>query len=139
MNDELNYAIAVATARILTGILFFFQGYDKVFNVGLKEVKRTMTVSLMNIKIPAGIIGLVAVATSIIELTGGLLLILGLYKSTALYLLCANLLIVTTGFSLVRPMWDSGHVLIRLALLLFLLVTPSGWDWFSIDALFISK
>jgi len=136
MITELNFTIAIATARVIVGILFFFQGYDKVFNVGLTEVKNTMKASLNSRNMPDGFIGFVATFTSWIELLCGFLLIVGFFKYFAIYLLCINLIIVVIGFSISKPMWETGHVFIRLALLLLLLLTPVEWDRFSFDYLF---
>ncbi len=136
MITDLNLSIAILTARVIVGILFFFQGYDKVFNVGLLEVKNTMKASLNIRKVPDAFIGFVATFSSWIEFICGLLLIVGLLKYFAIYLLCVNLMIIVFGFSISKPMWESGHVFIRLALLLLLLLTPVEWDRFSFDYLF---
>jgi uncharacterized membrane protein YphA (DoxX/SURF4 family) len=127
--------IAVATARIITGVLFFFQGYDKVFSVGLPRIKETMRVGTASWRLPFSFIGVVAMYTSYVELIAGFLLILGLLKYIAIYLLCLDLLIVSVGFSMAKPMWETGHVFIRLSLLILLLLLPPAWDLFSIDHL----
>jgi putative oxidoreductase len=136
MITDLNYAVAIATARILTGVLFLFQGYDKVFNIGMKNLQLTLSTNFNNHKIPSGIIGFIAVYTSWIEFICGFLLILGIFKYFAIYLLCLNLVIVAVGFSMSKPMWENSMLFVRLALLLFLLTTPTEWDKFSIDYLF---
>ena len=136
MITDLNLSIAMATARVIVGILFFFQGYDKVFNLGLPEVKNAMSASLNSRNVPDGFIGIVATLTSWIELLCGFLLIVGFFKFFAIYLLCFNLMIVVLGFSISKPMLESGHVLFRLILLLLLLLTPVEWDRFSFDYLF---
>ncbi len=136
MFTDLNYTVAIATARIIVGILFFFQGYDKVFTVGIREVSETMRVSLGNKSMGKGFIGIIASFTSWIELLCGFLLIVGFFKFFAIYLLCLDLVIVVIGFSLAKPMWESGHVLFRLIILLLLLLTPIEWDRFSLDYLF---
>lgn len=136
MIPELNFVIAVTTVRILAGILFFFQGYDKVFNVGMTDLKNTMKAGVGDKKIPDGFIGFVAYFSSWTELLCGFLLIIGFFTYPATYLLCLDLLILSTGFSLARPMWETGHVLIRMVLLVFILVTPREWDLFSLDHLF---
>ncbi|MBL0341705.1 MAG: DoxX family membrane protein [Bacteroidetes bacterium] len=136
MITDLNYIIAIATARIIVGILFFFQGYDKVFKVGMKEVGETMQASLGKNKLPSGFVKLIAIFTSWVELLCGFLLILGFFKFFTIYLLCFNLVLVVIGFSIAKPMWETGHVLIRLLLLMLLLLTPIEWDKFSLDYLF---
>ena len=136
MLTDLNLIIAIATARIFVGILFFFQGYDKIFKIGMKQLKQTMSANLGNHKLPDSFIGFVAVSTSWIELMCGFLLIIGFFKYFALYLLCIDLLVVATGFSLAKPMWDTAHVFVRLFLILLLLLTPVEWDKISFDYLF---
>jgi uncharacterized membrane protein YphA (DoxX/SURF4 family) len=136
MSPEYSLAVAAATCRILAGILFFSQGYDKVFNVGVNEVSRTMRQSPGFLKAPEGLIFLGAAVTSWLELAGGFLLIIGLYTIPSASLLCIDLIIVTAGLSIARPMWETGHVLIRLILLIFVLVIPVTWDIFSLDYLF---
>lgn len=136
MITDINLTIAIATARIFAGILFFFQGYDKVFNIGMKDLQFTLGASLNRHKLPAGVIGFIAIYTSWVELLCGFLLILGFFKYFAIYLLCLNLLIVAVGFSMSKPMWDNNMVFVRLTLLLFLLISPTEWDKFSLDYLF---
>lgn len=135
MND-LNIAIAVLTARVLAGILFTFQGSDKIFKVGMQQLFLTMKSTLGDRKLPDGLIRLVALGTSWIEFIGGLLLIAGLFTPWVTYVLCLDLIIVSAGFSMAKPMWDSGHVFFRLALLLFLLLAPVPSHCISLDCLF---
>jgi putative oxidoreductase len=136
MNSDLHFAIAIATARIFAGILFFFQGYDKVFKVGMPELRQTMNASLENYKLPRSFIGFVAVFSSYTELICGFLLIIGFFKFFAIYLLCINLLMMATGFSMAKPMWETTHVFVRFALLMLLLLTPAEWDRIAFDYLF---
>jgi putative oxidoreductase len=136
MSSEYSLAVAAATCRILAGILFFSQGYDKVFNIGIKEVGQTMRQNTGLLKVPESMVFFSAALTSWLELLGGFLLIIGLYTITSASLLCADLIIVTAGLSIARPMWETGHVMIRLILLIFILVIPVTWDIFSLDYLF---
>ena len=133
---ELNFAIAVVTVRILTGILFFFQGYDKIFNIGMHDLRETISTGLNKKKLPESVVGFIAVYTSWVELIAGFLLIIGFFKLFAVSLLCLNLIIVSIGFSMSKPMWDNNLVFIRLVLLIFLLIVPQDWDIISFDHLF---
>jgi len=133
---ELNFAIAVVTVRVLTGILFFFQGYDKIFNIGMHDLRETISTGLNKKKLPESVVGFIAVYTSWVELIAGFLLIIGFFKLFAVSLLCLNLIIVSIGFSMSKPMWDNNLVFIRLVLLIFLLVVPQDWDIISFDHLF---
>ncbi|MDQ3052042.1 MAG: DoxX family protein [Bacteroidota bacterium] len=136
MITDYNFAVALFTVRVIAGLLFFFQGYDKVFNIGMTQIRQMMKSGFGNRKIPDQVINFIAPLTSWIELLCGFLLILGFFKFFAIYLLCFNLIIVVFGFSLSKPMWENNHVFIRLLLLIFLLVAPLEWDRFSIDYLF---
>jgi uncharacterized membrane protein YphA (DoxX/SURF4 family) len=126
-------AMAGLFIRVFTGILFFFQGYDKIFRLGLKEVFNTVAPSYRKAGLGDGMIKLFSGVTAWIELLGGLLLILGLLKYIALYALGIDLLIVALGMSILNPMWDMQHVFPRLLLILFLLVFPSSLDIIGID------
>ena len=137
MISDLNYAIAMATVRIIAGVLFFFQGYDKVFRIGVDRLRETIRVTLQGKSIPDSALSAIAIFTSWVELICGFLLIIGFFKYYAIYLLCLSLLIVVTGFSLVKPMWENNHMFIRLILLLILLVAPVEWDRFSLDYLYL--
>ena len=132
LSDE-RYAFLTAFARILLGFLFFFQGYDAVFRVGIRQVADTYQDSFASHHFPQTATLLGACFTSLAELVGGLLLILGLLKYLALYLLGIDLLVACLGFGIMQPMWDMRHFFPRLFLLLFLLYVPSSWDTGSLD------
>jgi uncharacterized membrane protein YphA (DoxX/SURF4 family) len=136
MLTEINYAIAVLTIRLIAGILFFFQGYDKVFRVGMSQVALTMRTSLSHRNIPNSVISFIAIFTSWAEMICGFLLVLGFFKFFAIYVLCLNLVVIVFGLSLGKAMWENNHVFIRLALLILLLLLPGEWDRFSVDFLF---
>jgi uncharacterized membrane protein YphA (DoxX/SURF4 family) len=136
MTSDINFAVALFTVRVVAGILFFFQGYDKVFNVGMAEIRETMIAGFAPKKIPASVVSVIAPLTSWIELLCGFLLIIGFFKYYAIYLLCLNLLIVVFGLSLSKPMWENNHVFIRLFLITILLLAPVEWDRFSLDYIF---
>ena len=46
MNQEFNISIAILLLRLVTGILFYFQGYDKIFKIKIDGVVRTFNDSL---------------------------------------------------------------------------------------------
>ncbi len=127
--------VAVFIARIFLGLLFFFQGYDAVFNVKIKNVIETYRETFSNKGIPQFLIVLAAWFTSCTELVCGVLLVVGLFKYAALYLLGANMIIAALGFGLNTPMWDTKHVMPRLILLLILVMVPQTWDLMSLDNL----
>ena len=130
-----NETIAVFIARVILGILFFAQGYDKVFKVKLPGVIATFRQPMEAKQVPNGLLSLAAYYTSYIELAGGLLLIIGLAKTFVLAALGLDLILVAVAFSILKPMWDMQHFFPRLLLLIFILVSPAGWDVMSADYL----
>jgi putative oxidoreductase len=126
---------AYLIARLFLGILFFVQGYDKVFRVKVQTVYTTMLPSFNRLNMNSTLVKIMAYITSYIELVGGFLLILGLFTKAALVLLGVDLLIVAIGLGMLAPMWDMQHAFPRLILLLILLVLPDYWNIFSLDEL----
>jgi uncharacterized membrane protein YphA (DoxX/SURF4 family) len=121
--------------RVILGILFFFQGYDKVFRMKVSGVVQFFRDETRNENIPGAVLVLSAWFTSFAELLGGGLLILGLFKTWAFYLLGIDMIIVCAAFSLLKPMWDMQFLFPRLILLAILLYLPSSWDVIAIDNL----
>ena len=127
--------IALLIARLFLGLLFFFQGYEKLFKVKISGVVEAFGAPMEAHHITKGVLFVAAAYTSIIELVCGLMLILGIFKTIALALLGVDLLMVAVAFGMIRPMWDMQHVFPRLVILIFLLVMPSCLDIFSLDHL----
>jgi len=127
--------LAPLLVRLLLGMLFLAQGYDKVFNIGIGQVVATITPAYRKIRFPQFMVRLSAYFTSFAELAGGLLLIAGLFKSFTLALLGADLLVVSLGFCLLNPVWDLNHVFYRFAMLVFLMVYPAELDTITLDLL----
>jgi uncharacterized membrane protein YphA (DoxX/SURF4 family) len=131
-------AVAVFIVRVFLGVLFFFQGYDAVFNIKIKNVINTYQYSFEKRGVPGFIVVLGVWFTSIVELVGGFSLILGFMEYPSLCALGFDLLIASFAFSINVPMWDMKHVFPRLVLLIFLLVTPVLWHIYSLDNLFFN-
>jgi len=125
--------IAVFVARVFLGLLFFFQGYDAVFKIGLKNVIDTAAAPLAMKGVPRFISVMGSYYTSYVQLIAGAFLIIGLLKYYALYLLGIDLLLACIVFGIVTPVWDMRHVFPRLVLLIFLLLAPARWDVLSAD------
>lgn len=125
--------------RVFTGILFLFQGYDKLFVVKIAGVVDTFKAEAGRQNIPGFMVTAMAYYTSIVEFAGGLLLIFGLFVNYTLYLVGLDLLLVCFAFSFMKPMWDMKHVFPRLILVTLLLVLPSEHCHFSLDYLFNLK
>lgn len=132
MNYHHETAAALIT-RVFLGILFFSQGYDKVFKVKIKGVVETFEYPVISKHFPKSLLTLIAYFTSYVELIGGFLLIIGFLKYYALYFLGFDLILVAVAFGMIKPMWDMQFVFPRLLLLLILLVMPSQWDVISVD------
>lgn len=134
-----NEASAIFLIRVFLGILFFWQGYDKVFNIKISGVIKTFEHPLIEKHFPKFILSVSAYYTSYIELVGGFLLVIGLSKQIVLLLLGIDLLMVSVAFSIIKPMWDLQQVFVRLLLIAVLLLAPSHWDIVSLDYLISLK
>src|ERR1051326_4742451 len=112
MQDIIQYHEEIGTlmARIFLGSLFLFQGYDAIFGVKVSNVMNTVESSFRSKGVPHLLVLAGVWFTSYIELTGGFLLIIGLFKYIALYLLCIDLLVASIGFGIASAMWDTKHV-----------------------------
>jgi uncharacterized membrane protein YphA (DoxX/SURF4 family) len=121
--------------RVILGILFFFQGYDKLFNLKVGGVIAFFRQESSHKQIPGFVLVGSAYFTSIVEFVCGGLLILGFFKTWALYLLGIDLILVCGAFSILKPMWDMQLLFPRLILLAALLYLPQQWDQLSLDYL----
>ncbi len=131
----MNKQIAVLTIRLILGFIFFFQGYGKVFKFGLDSVYQNFFLKSYESLLPDFLLLFSAYYTSLIELIGGFLLIVGFKRDYALYALASVLVIVTFGHGLKDPIWDLSHVMYRTILLVTLLLLPKELDRFSVDFL----
>lgn len=131
-----NEITAAFIARVFLGFLFFFQGYDAIFNVKIKNVIETYQESFSQKGIPKFLTTGAAWFTSFAEFVGGLLLIFGIFQYYTLTALGLDIIIASIGFGIVSPMWDMRHVFPRLALLIFLFIIPDSWNAISFDNLF---
>jgi uncharacterized membrane protein YphA (DoxX/SURF4 family) len=125
---------AVLFARLVLGLIFFMAGIGKVFQLGPIEHARKYFLPFADTFLPVWSLWFVGVTVPFVELLAGGLLILGLRTREALIALGAVLVIVTFGHLLHEPLFNfSGHVIPRLALLLFLLWCPRELDRYSFD------
>jgi len=128
--------LALFLLRTVTGILFFFQGYDKIFNIKIKNVVQTFQDPISKSWIPGPFLLPFSWITSIAELTGGILLILGLFREAGLIILSIDLLLAAFAFSSIKAMWDMQFYFPRLIFLLLLLLLPAELDVWNLDSLF---
>lgn len=130
-----NLDIVSLMLRLVTGALFFFQGYDKIFRVKIANVVRTFD-DPMNPSIwPKSLLKPLITISSFAELIGGLFLFLGLLKFYTLSVLSLDLLFVAISFSSIKAMWDMQHYFPRFVFVLLLWVIPFGNDVYSLDRL----
>ena len=137
---NLNRSMAVLTVRLILGFIFLMQGFGKVFKWGVENVyNMDFFYGTYKDILPDYVIKATAYYTSYIELIAGFLVVIGLKRNFALYLLASVLVIVTFGHGLINPIWDLSHVMYRTILLVALLLLPEDWDKFSIDNMLKNK
>ncbi len=132
---QLNRSVGILTMRLILAFLFFWQGYGKVFKFGIDNVYENFFKSTYQDLLPDFLVLATAYYTTFVELIAGLLLVVGIKRDWALYLLASVLIIVTFGHGLAEPIWDASHVLVRAIFLIPLLLLPKDWDRFSLDYL----
>jgi uncharacterized membrane protein YphA (DoxX/SURF4 family) len=133
---ELNFRIAELFVRFLLGILFVFQGYDKLFVVKIKNVINTFKEDAERKSVPDFLIAFTSYFTSITEFIGGIFLILGLCHNIVYIMLGINLILVSVAFSFLKPVWELHHVFPR-AILLTLTLLLSNYFYFGVDTFFL--
>lgn len=122
--------------RVVLGTLFFFQGYDKVFKIGMRNVLETFKLEFAEVTVPKFLLGPIAYYSSFAELICGIFLIFGFCINYCLYALGFDLLMVVFGFSLIKPLWNMGQIVFpRVLILSILLYLPEKWDVLSVDYL----
>lgn len=136
MARDIHRAWALFFARLVLGPIFFMAGVWKVFQLGPLEHARKYFLPFSDTFLPVWSLWLVGVAIPVVELAAGALVILGLRTRDALVALGFVLVIVAFGHLLRDPLYNlTGHVIPRLALLLFVLWCPREYDRFSCDHL----
>ena len=119
--------------RVILGILFFMQGYDKIFRIGIGITADAVSTPATERFFGKSILKTAVRISSWIELVAGGLLAIGFQRDAALILLCADMLVIGIIFTLIKPMWDMEFYFPRMAMVVFLAVIPPGWDIWSID------
>ncbi|MFT4600246.1 MAG: putative membrane protein YphA (DoxX/SURF4 family) [Arenicella sp.] len=131
--NSLNKSVALLFIRLLLGIIFFMQGFGKVFTWGVDNVYENFFKASYSEMLPDFIIKSTAYYTSYAELIFGFFLIIGFQRDLALYVLASVLLIASFGHGMTDPIWDLSHVMYRAVLLVALLFLPSELDKFRLD------
>jgi uncharacterized membrane protein YphA (DoxX/SURF4 family) len=135
IEGNFNFTLAISLIRIITGILFFFQGYDKLFNVKVTNIVQTFKEPLYRYPIFRTTLRPLVTISSIIELICGILLFIGLFRNVALILLSMDLIVVAFTFSIIKPMWDMSYFFPRMIFVVLLLFCIPGPDFFCLDYL----
>ena len=128
-------AAGIFFTRALLGIIFLMQGYGKIFTFTVPKLYDMFFKDFESTFLPKWLIWFTAYYTSYVEMICGLLLLVGLFRKYALYLLCIDLLMVSYGHGLMEPIWDLQHVTPRAILLIALLLAPQEWDQWNADRL----
>ncbi|MDX1646012.1 MAG: DoxX family membrane protein [Longimicrobiales bacterium] len=128
-------ALGVLFARLVLGLMFFQGAWWRVFQLGpVEHARRFFVDPYAESFLPVWGLWAAGTAVPFMELLGGFLVLVGLWRRTGLILLGAVLVLVTFGHLVADPIYAfNAHVMPRLVLLVFLLVTPSSWDRFSLD------
>jgi uncharacterized membrane protein YphA (DoxX/SURF4 family) len=119
--------VGVLFLRVLLGVIFFFQGYAKVFWWKAGGVYE-MAFKGLEGRLPSWVLWGTVYATSIIELVCGFLLILGIWTNRSLFVLAGVLIAVSIGHGLESGIFDLQHILPRALLIAMLLILPDEWD-----------
>jgi uncharacterized membrane protein YphA (DoxX/SURF4 family) len=137
---SLNRAWALLFARLILGLIFFMAGVMKVFQLGPLEHARKYFLPFSDTFLPVWSLWAVGVTIPFVELIAGALVIVGLRTRDAVIALGFVLVIVTFGHLLHDALYSfTGHVIPRLALLLFVLCFPPEDDRLSLDHFFTRK
>ncbi|HNS12211.1 MAG TPA: DoxX family protein [Bacteroidia bacterium] len=134
VNVDFNIALALFLLRTVTGVIFFFQGYEKIFNIKIKNVVATFQEPIDKTYIPNLLLKPFAWITSWAEVIGGLMLIFGLMVDFALLILSVDMLLVAIAFSSIKPMWDMQYYFPRFIFLLLIMLLPAEWDQWKLDS-----
>ena len=135
LGEPSSRAAGILFTRALLGIIFFMQGFCKVFTFTVATVYDKFFRPFEATFLPKWLIWATAYYTSYIELIGGFLLLLGLFRKYTLYLLAIDLFVVSFGHGYLEIIWDLSHVMPRAILLLILFFAPGDWDRWNADAL----
>ena len=132
-------ALALLFCRLLLGLIFFWQGFGKIFTWGVQNVYSNVFSAYEETFLPIWLLKFTAYFTSYAELICGLFLILGLFRKQTYLILVSVLLIVALGHGIKDPIWSLDHVMFRAAPLFLLLWIPREKDIYSLDNRFFTK
>lgn len=130
-----NWPITTFIVRWILGILFLMAGYWKVFVLTpATHAQQFFVEGFAESWIPVWFLNVGGYGIPFLELIAGALICAGLRTKEALIAVGLLLIVTTYGHALQEPLFDiDGHTFTRLALIVFLLLSPTGRDIFSLD------
>lgn len=136
-----NWPIVNLTLRWILGLLFLMAGYWKVFVLTpASHAQEYFVEGFSDTWIPTWLLQILGYSIPFLELVAGLLICIGFKTREALIAVGLLLVITTYGHALQQPLFDiDGHTFTRLALVVFLLLSPAGTDRYSIDQWLLSR
>lgn len=136
-----NWPIVNLTLRWILGLLFLMAGYWKVFVLTpASHAQKFFVEGFSDTWIPTWLLQILGYGIPFLELVAGLLICIGFKTREALIAVGLLLIVTTYGHALQQPLFDiDGHTFTRLALVVFLLLSPAGTDRYSIDQWLLSR
>jgi thiosulfate dehydrogenase [quinone] large subunit len=130
-----NWPIVKLIVRWILGLLFLMAGYWKVFVLTpAVHAQQFFVDGFSDTWIPTWLLQLLGYSIPFLELIAGILICIGFRTREALVAVGLLLIVTTYGHALQQPLFDiDGHTFTRLALIVFLLLSPGGSDRYSID------
>ena len=127
--------------RWILGLLFFMAGYWKVFVLTPAiHAQQFFVEGFTDTWIPTWLLQLFGYSIPFLELIAGLLICIGFRTRNALIAVGLLLIVTTYGHTLQQPLFDiDGHTFTRLALIIFLLLSPVASDRYSIDQWLLAR
>lgn len=126
---------AIFCVRVVLGLIFGMAGFHKCFVMTpAVHAERLFVIPYDATWIPNWLLWITGVAIPVVELIGGWLLVVGWRVRESLIALGLVLILVTYGHLLLEPLYSfSGHVVPRLALLVFVAMMKAEEDRLSVD------
>lgn len=130
-----NAAIAVFLVRWIMGLEFAMVGIYKTFSMTLHGFASSVFVERFSFSwIPEPVLWALGYSIPIVEMVGGLLLLVGWQRRRVLAVFSLLLIITTYGHLLEKPFFDLvGHTMTYVLMIVFLLVMPKDTDAFTLD------
>jgi uncharacterized membrane protein YphA (DoxX/SURF4 family) len=135
--SQWNRPVGLLGMRLVIGFLSAEIAMHKLFIEGLASQMRWF--EQLAAWFPDWVLWSTNVYCAVVELVGGILLVLGLGRDLALWAILSVLVIVTFGHGLEAAVWDIQQMIFRLALVIGLLLLPADWDTLRLDTMFEHK